>query len=149
MWSAVNWLSSKAGINLEEATEVMHSTSGFYNQQGIENDDPNGESSKENQSISSNGNISMATHKKKWKTSRYSTPSVTNSPTQGLGGASPIVPLGSGFRTPISGVGHSSVPPIMVPTNSRNSSPGYTGHLHDLPSAGKLSPSALPWKDVR
>ena len=65
MWTAVNWLSQKAGINLEDANEVIKSMEG-NNQTNGGDDETSNESSKEN--VSNNSSNMMALGKRRRST---------------------------------------------------------------------------------
>ncbi|KAF2347944.1 hypothetical protein FHG87_021300 [Trinorchestia longiramus] len=127
MWSAMNWLSQKAGINLDDAHEVLHGSDTSYSQ--ADSDDEGLESSKENQSVTGNGAAAVATANGKrmrrsgrWgppasiSTSGNSSPQLGNSSASHLyhNGVSPhSLSTGATVHSPLPGA---PLTPIVVPT---------------------------------
>uniref|UniRef100_A0A6A7G9U2 Nuclear pore complex protein DDB_G0274915-like isoform X1 n=1 Tax=Hirondellea gigas TaxID=1518452 RepID=A0A6A7G9U2_9CRUS len=165
MWSAMNWLSQKAGINLDDASEVINSIENSNNLQLADADEQASESSKENLSCNSNGATPVLGSKRSRRPSRWS--SGSNSSASYHGSSPPITPMmlatAGGGAAGSSGMGgsyrtsHPPMPPIMVPTGPRSSGSGagygaVPGMMLPssmvLGSGTKHSPSGLHWKEV-
>ncbi|XP_018016680.1 nuclear pore complex protein DDB_G0274915 isoform X2 [Hyalella azteca] len=130
MWSAMNWLSQKAGINLDDAHEVLHGSDASFTQQA-DSDDENSESSKENQTLAGNA-VATANGKRFRRSSRWVpatslSPAGSNSPAHLSnnnsllyhGGVSPSHGPGcSPLHPPLPG---SPLTPIMVPSGISSS----------------------------
>lgn len=93
MWSAMSWLSQKAGINLDDANEVLNGMDNSYaTQQSNLGDDQTSEVSKENQSYANNNpKKSRRSSASRWAPSAINAgPPASNPPVTSI-----MVPTGS------------------------------------------------------